>query len=138
MAGLGVPVLTRGELLVDLLAANEQLLWTLKLYDDLKRVALEREAEDRSRQEVRMDRREPQFITEDSTLLPGPMGMAGDSASRSPSPPPARMPVPVAVQPSSSLQPVSQPQAWKPQPTSVLESEPLSPEFMQDPPPAYY
>jgi hypothetical protein len=35
------------ELLVDLLAVNEQLLEALKLYDDLKRIALEREVEKR-------------------------------------------------------------------------------------------
>ncbi|KAJ6524514.1 hypothetical protein B0H19DRAFT_1200081, partial [Mycena capillaripes] len=91
MADLGAQVLTREEeLLADLFAANERLLKALKLYNNLKRVALRREAEDRSRQEMRVDRREQQFIAEDSTLLSGQIGMVGDSSSHSPSPPPAR------------------------------------------------
>jgi hypothetical protein len=47
---------------VDLVASYEQLLEALKQYDDL-----EREAEDRSRREVRMARQR-QYNTEDSTL----------------------------------------------------------------------
>jgi hypothetical protein len=69
MVDLGTPVLTHEEeLLADLLASNEQLLEVLEQYNDLKRVALEREAEDRSWREVRMDPRQPQYITEDGTL----------------------------------------------------------------------
>lgn len=45
------------QLLAALLAANEELLEVLKQYDDLERVAMERKAEDRSRREVKMDRR---------------------------------------------------------------------------------
>ncbi|KAJ7239958.1 hypothetical protein B0H12DRAFT_72370 [Mycena haematopus] len=97
IADLDAPTTTREEeLLADLLAANEQLLEALKLYDDLKRVALEREVEDRSRGETRLDPRLRQYITEDGTLHPDMVGMgAGGSPSRSRSPSPARVPVPV-------------------------------------------
>ncbi|KAF7345122.1 Kinase-like protein [Mycena venus] len=44
-------------LLADLLTANEQLTEVLRLYDDLERVAFEREAEERSRGEGHMDSR---------------------------------------------------------------------------------
>ncbi|KAJ7490141.1 hypothetical protein B0H11DRAFT_2277986 [Mycena galericulata] len=81
------------ELLADLLAANEQLLEALGLYKDLQRVALEREAEERSRREVRMDPRQRQFITEDGTLHADAGGASGGGSSsqpRSRSPSPAR------------------------------------------------
>ena len=45
------------ELLAALLGSNEALLQALGLYDDLERVAVEREAEEISRRDVRMDRR---------------------------------------------------------------------------------
>ena len=45
------------ELLAALLESNEKLLQALSLYDDLERVAVEREAEEISRRDVRMDRR---------------------------------------------------------------------------------
>ena len=44
-------------LLASLLAANADLMEALKQYDDLKRVAIERQAEERSRKEVRMERK---------------------------------------------------------------------------------
>ena len=44
------------QLLAALLAANEDLMEALRLYDDLERVGIEREAEERSRKETRMDR----------------------------------------------------------------------------------
>ncbi|KAJ7619453.1 hypothetical protein FB45DRAFT_159649 [Roridomyces roridus] len=43
------------ELFAELLAANEHLLEAIDLYKDLERVALERDAEERSRREARMD-----------------------------------------------------------------------------------
>ncbi|CAK5271033.1 unnamed protein product [Mycena citricolor] len=67
------------ELLAELLAANEQLVEALKQFDDLKRVALERETEDRSRREER------QLINEEGTLYPDAHGQ-GSSRSRSQSP----------------------------------------------------
>ncbi|KAF8130908.1 hypothetical protein K438DRAFT_1886092 [Mycena galopus ATCC 62051] len=99
---LATPVSTREEeLLADLLAANEQLLEALKVYDDLKRVALEREVEDRSRGEVRLDPRLRQYITEDGTLHADAMNIGGGSSSRSRSPSPARTaaatPIPMPV-----------------------------------------
>jgi len=45
------------QLLAALLAANAELLEALKQWDDLNRVAIERKVEDRSKREVRMDRR---------------------------------------------------------------------------------
>lgn len=43
-------------LLAALLGANEDLIEALRMYDDLERIAAEREAEERSRKETRMDR----------------------------------------------------------------------------------
>ncbi|KAJ7145882.1 hypothetical protein C8R44DRAFT_863719 [Mycena epipterygia] len=79
---LDTPLSTREEeLLADLVAANEALLEVLKLFEDLRCVAIEREAEDRSRKEVRMDPRPRQYISEEDAP-----GGAGSSRSRSPSP----------------------------------------------------
>ncbi|KAF7326908.1 hypothetical protein MVEN_02584700 [Mycena venus] len=82
---LSTPVLTREEeLLTDLRASNEQLLEAIKLYDDLKRLALEREVEDWSRRELR------EYMREDGTLHSDALGMLeSPSRSWSPSPPPA-------------------------------------------------
>ena len=44
-------------LLASLLMANADLLEALKQYDDLERVAIERQTEERSRREVRMERK---------------------------------------------------------------------------------
>ncbi|KAF8183813.1 kinase-like domain-containing protein [Mycena galopus ATCC 62051] len=56
--------LTREEaLLAELLAANEQLTETLKLYDDLERVAFEHLVEQRGRQDQRMNSRQRQYTT---------------------------------------------------------------------------
>ncbi|KAJ7233307.1 hypothetical protein C8J57DRAFT_1577728 [Mycena rebaudengoi] len=73
------------DLLADLLAANAELIEALQLYDDLERVAIEREAEERSREGVRMDVRQRQLTTEDGTRRPD-----GGSSSRSRSPSPSR------------------------------------------------
>lgn len=43
-------------LLAALLGANEDLLEALRVYDDLERVAVEREAEEISRRDIKMDR----------------------------------------------------------------------------------
>lgn len=45
------------ELLAALLDANEALMAALQMYDDLARVATERATEEKSKKEVRMDRR---------------------------------------------------------------------------------
>ncbi|KAF7326899.1 hypothetical protein MVEN_02583800 [Mycena venus] len=105
---LSTPVLTREEeLLADLLASNEQLLEAIKLYDDLKRVAEEREVLARSQNDRWMDPRDrPQYIAEDGTLHADPIGTGGSSSrSRSASPSPAArvavsppVPVPVVMQ----------------------------------------
>ena len=44
------------ELLAALLASNEELTEALKLYEDLERVGIERETEERSKKETRIDR----------------------------------------------------------------------------------
>ena len=49
------------ELLAALLESNEALLEALRVYDDLERLAVEREAEEISRRDVRMDRRVSAF-----------------------------------------------------------------------------
>ncbi|KAJ7074452.1 hypothetical protein C8F01DRAFT_1100537 [Mycena amicta] len=83
------PASTREEdLLGELLAANEQLLEALKQYDDLKRVAEEREVEVRSRDDIKMDPTQRQYMTEEGMLIVDP-GMGGGSSSRSRSPSPA-------------------------------------------------
>ena len=45
------------ELLAELLDSNENLVEALRVYDDLERLAVEREAMEISRRDVRMDRR---------------------------------------------------------------------------------
>lgn len=47
---------TEEKLLAAILAANEELLEALRQYDDLERVGIERDAQERSKKEVRMDR----------------------------------------------------------------------------------
>ena len=47
---------TEEKLLAAILAANEELLEALRLYDDLERVGIERDAEERSKRDIRMDR----------------------------------------------------------------------------------
>lgn len=44
------------QLLGALLEANESLTSVLRMYDDIERIGIEREALERSRQEVRLDR----------------------------------------------------------------------------------
>ncbi|KAH9916215.1 uncharacterized protein B0H18DRAFT_1038853 [Fomitopsis serialis] len=75
------------QLLAALLAANEDLMEALRLYDDLERVGMEREAEERSRKETRMDRSHLRYEDLDHSYLePGEAHHAGASSSRSPSP----------------------------------------------------
>lgn len=75
------------QLLAALLAANEDLMEALRLYDDLERVGMEREAEERSRKETRMDRSHLRYEDLDRSYLePGEAHRAGASSSRSPSP----------------------------------------------------
>ncbi|KAI0920434.1 hypothetical protein AcW1_002174 [Taiwanofungus camphoratus] len=86
------PELTPEEqLLADLLAANEELMEALRVYDDLERVGLEREAEERSRKEIRMDRSQLRYDDVDHSLYldPGYPHHGGASSSRSASPSPS-------------------------------------------------
>lgn len=52
-------------LLAALLDANESLMGALRMHDDLARVATERATEEKSRREVRMDRRVSVFMLVD-------------------------------------------------------------------------
>ncbi|KAI6123088.1 hypothetical protein EV401DRAFT_1858317 [Pisolithus croceorrhizus] len=71
------------ELLAALLDANEALFGALNMYEDLARVAVERATEERSRREVRMNRRvsRPQF---DEQLGEPPGGHSGSPRTASP------------------------------------------------------
>ncbi|KDR74102.1 hypothetical protein GALMADRAFT_250888 [Galerina marginata CBS 339.88] len=76
------------KLLAALLAANEELLGALGQYEDLERVAMERRAEEKSRKEMRMDRRQRDRIAAElSTSSAADSALGGDSSSRTPSPP---------------------------------------------------
>ncbi|KAH9856417.1 hypothetical protein C2E23DRAFT_882478 [Lenzites betulinus] len=89
---------TEEKLLAAILAANEELLEALRQYDDLERVGIERDAQERSKKEVRIDRSQLRYDEgEHSYYLepgqPNPSG-AGASSSRSPSPSPSTSPSP--------------------------------------------
>ncbi|OBZ74920.1 TOM1-like protein 2 [Grifola frondosa] len=87
---------TEEKLLAALLAANEELLEALRLYDDLERVGIERDAEERSKKETRMDRTRLRYDSTDNSfyLEPGHPSQGGASTSRSPSPSPSASPSP--------------------------------------------
>ncbi|KAJ3856074.1 hypothetical protein EV368DRAFT_71884 [Lentinula lateritia] len=85
---------TEEQLLAALLEANGELLAALGQYDDVERVAMERKAEEKSRKEIRMDRRaiatlEQQQQLEEIAAISG-AGAGGSTvhltSSRSPSP----------------------------------------------------
>ncbi|TFK69806.1 hypothetical protein BDN72DRAFT_767546 [Pluteus cervinus] len=81
--------LTLEEKLLDaLLAANTELLAALQQYDDLERVAMERKAEQQSRKETRMDRKQLQLLENEGTFAgeSRTVAIGGSSSSRSPSP----------------------------------------------------
>ncbi|KAF8905168.1 hypothetical protein CPB85DRAFT_1315922 [Mucidula mucida] len=78
-------------LLAALLGANAEIVEALKQYDDLERVGMEREAEELSRRDVRMDPRERQLLEEQHQLSDPHVGIGG-SSSRSPSPAPRSRP----------------------------------------------
>ncbi|KAI0668846.1 hypothetical protein C8Q78DRAFT_212551 [Trametes maxima] len=104
---------TEEKLLAAILAANEELLEALRQYDDLERVGIERDAQERSKKETRMDR-----TGEHSYYLePGQTnhGGAGASSSRSASPSPSTSPSPA---PSLVITPT---------PSSISHGHPLPP-----------
>ncbi|KZT03333.1 uncharacterized protein LAESUDRAFT_684169 [Laetiporus sulphureus 93-53] len=75
------------QLLAALLAANEELMSALRQYDDLERVGIEREAEERSKKETRMNRSQLRYEDVDHSFLePGYPNHGAGSSSRSPSP----------------------------------------------------
>ncbi|KAK2466594.1 hypothetical protein APHAL10511_000852 [Amanita phalloides] len=78
---------TEEKLFGELLKANEELLFVLKQYEDLERVAVERRTEDLSRKQTRMDHRYIQY--QDSQTWPSSEytpSLAETTSSRSPSP----------------------------------------------------
>ncbi|GLB44656.1 putative VHS domain containing protein [Lyophyllum shimeji] len=90
---------TKEKLLAALLSANAELIDALQQYDDLERVAMERMAEEVSRKETRMDRRQWQqyqqdgeFLSDSSLAAGRAAGSSSPSRSRSPSPEPAPQP----------------------------------------------
>jgi len=86
--------------LAALLDSNEALLEALRVYDDLERLAVEREAEEISRRDVRMDRRQLQYKDEYGGQLEPPPSHIGAGSSRSPSPSPTDSPAQSFQQPA--------------------------------------
>ncbi|KAI0688491.1 hypothetical protein BC835DRAFT_306317 [Cytidiella melzeri] len=82
------------ELLAALLHSNEQLTEAIRLYDDLERVGLEREAEERSKKETRIDRSRVYYDQDGQALLEPPQPYYGGGSSHSPSPAPSPSPSP--------------------------------------------
>ncbi|KAI8972553.1 hypothetical protein BD414DRAFT_517884 [Trametes punicea] len=89
---------TEEKLLAAILKANEELLEALRQYDDLERVGIERDAQERSKKETRMDRTRLRYDDGEHSyyLEPGEQNRssAGGSSSRSPSPSPSASPSP--------------------------------------------
>ncbi|KAI0651280.1 hypothetical protein C8Q79DRAFT_996771 [Trametes meyenii] len=110
---------TEEKLLAAILAANEELLEALRQYDDLERVGIERDAQERSKKETRMDRTRLLYDEGEHSyyLEPGQAnhGGAGASSSRSASPSPSTSPSPA---PSLIITPT---------PSSISHGHPLPP-----------
>ncbi|KZP04036.1 hypothetical protein FIBSPDRAFT_768027, partial [Athelia psychrophila] len=87
------------DLLAAILVSNEALTDALRLYDDLERVGIEKETEEISRRDVRMDRRTLAH-QEEYGGQPEPPHVTGASSSRSPSPSPRASPVMSFQQPA--------------------------------------
>ncbi|KAG8908981.1 hypothetical protein FRB99_000084 [Tulasnella sp. 403] len=80
------------ELLAQLLQAHQELIEGFRVYDDLERLALaereEKEVQERSRHETRLDRSQMYISADGSLMAQPPGGNAGSGSSRSPSPAP--------------------------------------------------
>ncbi|EIN05886.1 hypothetical protein PUNSTDRAFT_91523 [Punctularia strigosozonata HHB-11173 SS5] len=74
------------ELLAELLFVNEELLAVLRVYDDLVRLGQERDAEERSRYDFRMDRAQLHREQQVNGYGLAPPSSTGAGSSRSPSP----------------------------------------------------
>lgn len=99
-------------LLAELLDANEALTGVLLMYDDIERIGIEREAEERSRREVRMDRSKLVYDEREGYVhLEPPLNTVG-SSSRTPSPSPSSSPSPIPI----SLMPAVHPSSTHPLP----------------------
>ncbi|CDO75455.1 hypothetical protein BN946_scf184823.g9 [Trametes cinnabarina] len=116
---------TEEKLLAAILKANEELLEALRQYDDLERVGIERDAQERSKKEIRMDRSRLQYDESEHSYYLDPCQAndsgAGASSSRSPSPSPSASPSPA---PSLVITPT---------PSSLAQSHPLPPTPHQPP-----
>ncbi|KAH9948467.1 hypothetical protein B0H21DRAFT_733432 [Amylocystis lapponica] len=90
---------TEEQLLAALLAANEDLMEALRVYDDLERVGIERDAQERSKKETRIDRSQLRYDETDNTMYlePGHAYQGGASSSRSASPSLSASPAPSFV-----------------------------------------
>ncbi|KAF8515729.1 hypothetical protein BU17DRAFT_93374 [Hysterangium stoloniferum] len=110
--GRPVPTSKEEELFAALLAANQELLEAFRIYDDLQRLGVaemeEKEVQERSRKEIKLDRTQIQFIGDDGSLHletpPGPTTTVGGSAG------PSRSPSPARSQNHHSLPPLPQPE----------------------------
>ncbi|KAI0309899.1 hypothetical protein OF83DRAFT_1166758 [Amylostereum chailletii] len=108
------------QLLASLLDANEELISVLRVYEDVERIGVEAEAQERSKTDTRMDRSRMVFAqNEDFDFLDAPF-VGGSSSSRSPSlspsPSPSPPPIPsllpaVHENPRHPLPPVPHPSA---------------------------
>ncbi|KAI0341260.1 hypothetical protein BDW22DRAFT_1485694, partial [Trametopsis cervina] len=88
------------ELLAALLHSNEQLTEAIRLYDDLERVGLEREAEERSKKETRIDRNRVYYDPDGQVHLEPPHPAYGASShSPSPATSPSPSPTPSVTNP---------------------------------------
>jgi hypothetical protein len=95
------------ELLAALLVTNGALQEALRSYEDIERVAVERQAEEISRRDVRMDRRQLQYQESTGKLELVNLGPGG-SSSRSPSPSLTSSP-PQSFQPPSFVPSITHP-----------------------------
>jgi hypothetical protein len=99
------------KLLGAILEANEALTSVLRMYDDIERIGIEREALERSRQETRLDRSknvvDERGYVHQLDLPPTTLGSTSRSPSPSPSPSPQpHFSIPAALQPHGQLHPL--------------------------------
>ncbi|KAK7695193.1 hypothetical protein QCA50_002383 [Cerrena zonata] len=124
------------QLLAALLSANQELTDALRVYDDLERVKIEREAERRSKKETRMNpRQKPPVENTNSSGSVGrplstytPNGLApSPTPSPSPSPPPSVVVTPIIPSHTHPLPPI---------PYHNQLNNQLAPQNLAPPPPA--
>ncbi|KAH9996151.1 hypothetical protein BJV74DRAFT_828545, partial [Russula compacta] len=125
------------QLLGALLESNEALTSVLRVYDDIERIGIEREAVERSRQEIRLDRSknvvDERGYVHRLELPPTSLGSSSrsPSPSPSPSPKPPHLPIPAALQPHTG-----QPHPLPPIPVQYQPSYGTPQQSLALPPPA--